>query len=218
MNDIHTSESSVKDYFTDVYNEEASLNNIPWVTGAVGIEILKKVIGKKFPLASNVLDVGCGFGTEAVFLARHGHHVIGVDTDATIIGKAKEYAKLLDTFVDFRVCNFLKTVEQSELFSRFDIVIDQGCFHHILPQDRQAYKNAVVHCLKNGGKYLMRGFSNLMPPSTSGNGPVRLTSDDILNTFLSDFYVDEMYVFDNIPVVGKEDMPQKFWFVSLTKR
>ena len=218
MVDIHTTESSVKKYFADVYNDKASLDNVPWVTGAVGIEILKKIIAKQISLKSNILDVGCGFGTEAVFMARHGHHVVAMDTDASIIKKAKEYAALLDTQVNFHVNNFLKITDQSDFCNAFDIVTDQGCFHHILPQDRKMYKDAVKYCLKPGGKYFMRGFSNLMPPSTSGNGPIRLTSDDILNTFQSDFYVNEMYIFDNIPVVGKENIPQKFWFVSLTRR
>ncbi len=218
MADIHTDKGTVKQYFNEVYHDKATLENVPWVTGAVGIEILKKIINKQIPAGMSILDVGCGFGTEAVFMARHGHRVAAIDADPAIIAKAEKYAALLDTKVDFRVQNFLEIEQLKEFAGAFDIVTDQGCFHHILPQDRQAYKNAVKYCLKSGGRYFMRGFSYLMPPSTSGNGPIRLTSDDILNTFLTDFYVEEMYVFDNIPVAGKEDVPQKFWFTALRKR
>lgn len=218
MPSIHTDKDSVKNYFDNSYKNVSTLQTVPWVTGAVGIEILRKMINKEIPHGSKILEVGCGLGTEAVFMQRHGHQVIALDLDASVIEKAKSYAKLLDSPVDFRKEDFLLVSERPEFQEAFDIVMDQGCFHHMLPQDRATYASTLKACLKPGGKYLMRGFSNLMPPSSSGNGPFRLSSDDILSTFSKDFYLDEMYIFDNVPVVGKENVPQKFWFVGLRKR
>jgi methylase of polypeptide subunit release factors len=40
----------------------------------------------------SVLDVGCGTGEHALYLAHHGHAVWGVDSSPTAIGKAQQKA------------------------------------------------------------------------------------------------------------------------------
>lgn len=41
------------------------------------------------PVPSHVLDAGCGTGRVAVELARRGHHVVGVDSDASMLDVAR---------------------------------------------------------------------------------------------------------------------------------
>jgi len=42
---------------------------------------------------ADVLDVGCGQGRDALFIARRGHHVAGVDIAATGISQLVEDAQ-----------------------------------------------------------------------------------------------------------------------------
>ena len=41
------------------------------------------------PAGARVLDAGCGTGRVAVELARRGHHVLGVDSDTSMLGVAR---------------------------------------------------------------------------------------------------------------------------------
>jgi SAM-dependent methyltransferase len=56
-----------------------------------------------FPTAGNALDLACGQGRGAVWLARRGLDVCGFDVSAVAIGQARELARLAD--VDAR-CRF----------------------------------------------------------------------------------------------------------------
>lgn len=51
--------------------------------------ILWKRYGEVFHLGHHILDVGCGTGTDAVFLARRGVRVTAIDASATMITEAQ---------------------------------------------------------------------------------------------------------------------------------
>ncbi|WP_159800914.1 class I SAM-dependent methyltransferase [Arthrobacter zhaoguopingii] len=54
-------------------------------------------------LPGRALDVGCGEGADALWLARSGWRVTGVDISEVALGRAREQARLEDTAVAARV-------------------------------------------------------------------------------------------------------------------
>ncbi|MGM0867411.1 MAG: class I SAM-dependent methyltransferase [Bacillota bacterium] len=81
---------------------------------------------ENFPKESVGLDVGCGAGQEAVFLAQHGLNMIGVDLSAEALRIAAEQAKEAGVQVDWLHGNVLDLpVEEQSV----DFVNDRGCFH-----------------------------------------------------------------------------------------
>lgn len=204
-------------YFESVYNE-VSVQKTPWVTGAVGIELQKMILDGTFKIGRKVLEIGCGIGTESVYLSKQGMIVTSVEVNKDILKLAKLNAKLYGVDVNFRLGNFLSIDVLAEGLCAFDIVTDQGCFHHIPSKDRENYAKQVNKTLKTGGMYFMRGFSDRMPPSQSGDGPIRLSSDEILKTFLPYFKIEKLYRFPSLPVPGKEKVPQIFWAYLGVKR
>src|SRR5690349_20853600 len=69
---------------------------------------------------STTLDVGCGTGENALFLAENGFSAVGVDLSARAIEAAKAKASERKLNVDFRVANALALDFDS---SSFDNVI-----------------------------------------------------------------------------------------------
>lgn len=206
-------------YFKKVYSKKnISVESAPWVTGAVGIELQKLVLDQKFSSGSSVLEIGCGIGTESVYLAKQGMSVTALDINEDILKLAEMNAIIYGADVDFRQGDFLTIDLKANNLFDYDLVIDQGCFHHTPPQERENYARQLNKSLKSNGLYFMRGFSDGMPPSRTGDGPIRLTSDDILKTFLPYLLTEELYCFRNLPVPRKEDVPQIFWAYLGRKR
>ncbi|MHA2089386.1 MAG: class I SAM-dependent methyltransferase [Candidatus Kariarchaeaceae archaeon] len=112
---------------------------------------LTKEMGRKLKLSkdSRVLDLACGKGNSALFLAQEfGCNVIGVDLSIKNIGYATQRAKKLGLSkqVDFQVAD-VQMLPFSDEF--FDIVIME-CSFCIFP-DKQSVLNETYRVLKTNG-------------------------------------------------------------------
>lgn len=202
---------SVRSYFENVYdNQNFCAESMPWITGAVGIELQKLVIEGRMPLESHVLEIGCGIGTEAVYLAKQGMTVTAIDANIDIIELAKLNARTYRAKVDFKQVDLFSIDATVAKSTKYDFVIDQGCFHHIPPQERSRYAEQVNSALGSGGTYFLRGFSDDMPPSPTGDGPIRLDEKTVLGTFSPYFTTERIYRFKNIPLPQNGAIPQIF--------
>lgn len=97
------------------------------------------------------LDVGCGPGRNAIFLARNGFQVDAVDISATAIAWASERGEGLD--VRFR---------QGDAFATegsYDLIYDSGCFHHLPPHRRISYLALLDRALAPGGHFALTCFT-----------------------------------------------------------
>ena len=125
-----------------------------------------------------VLDVGCGTGENALYLAEKGFTVVGIDLTnrAIIVAKAKAAERKVK--VDFREGNALSLDFKD---GSFDSVIDSGLFHTFPDDDRPSYAREIARVLAPRGKYFMLCFSDKEP--TSWGGPRRVTREEIETTF-----------------------------------
>lgn len=103
---------------------------------------------------ATALDLGCGTGLEAVFLARNGHRVIAVDTSVTALALARERA--VETGVEVR-WSLGSALDLPLDDGSVDLVTDRGCFHIFEPEDRPEYAAEVSRVLRPGGRFLLRG-------------------------------------------------------------
>jgi SAM-dependent methyltransferase len=90
-------------------------------------ELVGYVTGAKLGKHSRVLDVGCGSGQDAVFLASGDLDVHGLDFSAEALRLAERRARA-------RRCGLLALLDAlSSSFEAayFDLVTDHGCFHHL---------------------------------------------------------------------------------------
>lgn len=101
------------------------------------------------------LELGCGPGRNALFLAKQGCAVDAVDLSEEALRWAKERATGQNLKVNFIRRNIFE-LEVEE--GAYDIVYDSGCFHHIPPHRRMSYLQLLHRALKPNGSFAITCF------------------------------------------------------------
>lgn len=101
-----------------------------------------------------VLDVGCGSGQEAVWLALRGFDVVGVDSSREALERARQRAADAGTSVDWRLGSVYQLPVDDASVA---LVLDRGCLHGIDREDREDYAREIDRVLRPGGRFLLRG-------------------------------------------------------------
>ena len=108
------------------------------------------------------VDLGCGNGRNAVFLAKSGFSVEGVDYSRTAIEWAAQSANEANAEVHFHNASVF---DVSIPPASCDLAYDSGCFHHMPPHRRSNYIALVAAALKPGG---WLGMTCFRPEGGSG--------------------------------------------------
>src|SRR5438132_7135178 len=94
---------------------------LPWDTGIPDPQLVELVTAGVIA-PGRALEVGCGTGTNALWLAQHGFEVLGVEVSPRAVDKARARA---GSACRFEVRDFLA----ERPAERYDFVFDRGCFH-----------------------------------------------------------------------------------------
>lgn len=161
-------------YWDRAYRE----GQTPWNAEAPGREVVRIVEeGRVAPC--RVLDVGCGTGTDVVWLSREGFDAAGIDLSAEAIARAKRRAAQAGSHARFRVGNVVEPRSEEE--GAYGLVLDRGCYHSAAFADRGGeYARAVRALLAPAGRFLLQCFS---PREPAGYGPRRIPLAEIESVF-----------------------------------
>ncbi|HEY7431344.1 MAG TPA: class I SAM-dependent methyltransferase [Streptosporangiaceae bacterium] len=99
-------------------------------------------------LPGRVLEVGCGPGRNAVYLAAAGFEVDAVDLSPAAVAWGEERAREAGADVRFR-CGDVFSLDLPA--RRYSLVYDSGCLHHLPPHRRVSYLNLLDRVLLPGG-------------------------------------------------------------------
>ncbi|MFF8380836.1 class I SAM-dependent methyltransferase [Streptomyces sp. NPDC015661] len=108
------------------------------------------------PAGGKVLDLGCGPGRNALYLASAGFDVTAVDLSPTAIAWAEERARDTSAEGVRFVCGDAFT---AVLDGPYDLVYDSGCFHHLPPHRRVSYLALLDRTLAPGGHFALTAFA-----------------------------------------------------------
>ena len=162
--------------------------------------------------AGSVIDVGCGTGENALYLASRGVAVTGVDAAPTAIARAQEKAAARGLPATFLVADALALLD---LGQTFDAALDCGLFHVLSDVQRVEFERGLRSALRPGARYFLLCFSDQQPGFM---GPRRVSQAEIRTTFADGWRVDaiEAARFATWDSVRGPQAPHA-WLASLTR-
>jgi SAM-dependent methyltransferase len=137
-------------------------------------------------ITGEVLDVGCGTGENALYLASLGLTVTGVDAAPTAIAQAEAKAAARAGSARFLVADAL---ELETLGHPFDTVIDCGLFHTFTDDDRERFARSLHRAVRPGGRYVLLCFSD---QQAGDLGPRRVSQSEIRATFAAGWRIESI--------------------------
>ncbi|GFZ29995.1 methyltransferase [Clostridium zeae] len=117
-------------------------------------ENLKRYFASGVIAPKNVLELGCGEGRNAVYMAKLGSEITAVDLSESAIANARIFAENNNCSVNF-ICKSIFELDNKE----YDFIYDSGCFHHLPPHRRISYVELLRNSLKQGSYFGLTCFA-----------------------------------------------------------
>lgn len=162
----------------------------PWDSGIPSGE-LRRVLEAGIVAPGRAVELGCGTGTNAIFLAQRGFDVTAYDVSAVALTAARAKAAAAGVPIDFREADLCRlgdalqagrtAVDKSALSAindpgRFDFFFDRGCYHCARKVDLPGFLRTLKLLTRTGTHGLvLTGNAN----ETTEQGPPRLTEAEI---------------------------------------
>jgi len=167
---------------------------MPWDTGPRKelVELVES--GRIAP--SRAIDLGCGTGSNAIFLAQHGFDVTAVDYAASAIEKARKNAEAAGasvTFIEDDLTNL------RHVGGPFDFLVDYSVLDDLRPKGRDLYVENVLPLTHPGSRYLLYTFE----------WPPRWWEKNLLSSALEPGEVEQRFgeYFEIERIGGEADLP-----------
>jgi methyl halide transferase len=129
------------------WNERYEKGDTPWETGQPSSE-LQCVVAEAPIGPCRALELGCGTGASAVWLAQQGFEVTAVDLSPRAIERARQRSDKVGVSVRFLVADVLNP--PSELAGPFDFFFDRGCYHVVRRENVVAYLEKLRRLTRSG--------------------------------------------------------------------
>jgi cyclopropane fatty-acyl-phospholipid synthase-like methyltransferase len=139
----------------------------PWDSGVPPAELVSVVEGPERLQPAKALDLGCGTGTNCVYLAQHGWDVTGIDFVPRAIDSARRKAEAAHVSPGFRVGDVTRLAELG-VGSDYRLLLDLGCFHSIPDAGRDAYVRGATEVAQPRATMLLFCFVRGAKPSRVG--------------------------------------------------
>jgi cyclopropane fatty-acyl-phospholipid synthase-like methyltransferase len=167
---------------------------LPWDSDKPDVHLAGAIAAHSIK-PGKALEIGCGTGTNSIWLAQHGFEVTGMDISQTAIAKAKEKASAAGVNCHLHVGDFM--VEQVP-GAPFDFVYDRGCLHVF-----QGHEELSRFASRVGAVLASEGMWHSLIGSTDGpprdTGPPRHSATEIVAAVEPHFEILELRstTFDN---------------------
>ncbi|WP_446009252.1 class I SAM-dependent methyltransferase [Candidatus Electrothrix sp.] len=189
------------------YNED----DLPWDSGMPETALINMITS--WPKTPNkALDIGCGTGTNAVWLAEQGVEVTAMDISEKAVALAEKRCSEHGVLCRLIKTDFLTCTPAGQ----YDLLFDRGCFHCTEGEEerRSFVRQAAIH-LKPGGFWLSL-IGNKDQMSQEGKGPPRLSATEICSAVEPAFEI--LSLESVLKTSPKQPQPLRFWHCLMRKR
>jgi SAM-dependent methyltransferase len=153
------------------WNERYVAHETPWDSGFPSKELIRVLDAERIH-PCRAAELGCGTGTNAIYLASRGFDVTGLDCSPVALAEARTKAADVGGKVQFQeadLCRFNLDLEP------FDFIFDRGCYHSVRRMDVAGFLKTLRRLSRPGTRYLMlAGNAN-----EQGPGPPRVHEHEI---------------------------------------
>ena len=192
------------------WNDRYRDDDLPWDTGRPSSE-LQRVFSQNTIRPCRALDLGCGTGTNSVWLAQQGFDVTAIDVAPLAVERAEKLAHAAGVKANFVVADVL---DLPDLSGPFEFFFDRGCYHAVRRNAPDEYALAVAQRLAAGARGLILAGNAREPHDP---GPPVVTEEEIRDELGSAFHILDLreFRFDEAPGV-----PERFlgWSCLVAKR
>jgi methyl halide transferase len=176
------------------WNDRYREGNAPWDTGQPSSELQR--VFKHYALQPcRALELGCGTGTNSVWLAQQGFDVTGIDVAPLAVERAEARARAAGVTAQFIVADLL---QRPDLNGPFAFFFDRGCYHAVRRTAPNQYAPAVAQQLAPGARGLILAGNARKPQHP---GPPVVTEEKIRTELSSAFHILDLqeFHFDQAP-------------------
>ena len=197
------------------WNAHYASGELPWDSGEADRQLVELVTQRRVA-AGRALEIGCGTGTNALWLASQGFQVHALDLAPLALERARKKsaaAKLAQGSVQFEQRDFLKGDELPRGSVQF--VFDRGCFHVFdETADQQKFAARVAKLLAPGGLWLSLIGSTEGPAREFG--PPRRSAREVMAAIEPELEIIEFRAieFDGLP----NELNPKAWHCLSRRR
>lgn len=178
------------------WEERYQTGDTPWDTGSPSSE-LQRVLKEQGIEPCRALELGCGTGTNCVYLAQQGFEVTGIDLSPLAVEKARKRAASAGVTVQFMQGSVLDTLQLTGPFAFF---FDRGCYHAVRRIDPSAYVATLRRATGPGARGLVLAGNAKEPPT----GPPVVTEEEIRGELGSAFEILQLREFRFDPMPGTD--------------
>jgi cyclopropane fatty-acyl-phospholipid synthase-like methyltransferase len=149
------------------------------------------------------LDIGCGTGVCAVYMAQMGLQVTAIEFTSQALDLAKIKANKAFVNINFLLADVLEW-QTSE---KFDLIFDRGCLHSLKRKDSAKYKEQVLRWMVDNCEYILLHFGKKHYFNIRIGEPVRKTSEQIEELLSPELTLKEFF-----PETTKKGPLINYWF------
>jgi SAM-dependent methyltransferase len=179
---------SIRDEMERIYTE-MSPAEIPWNIESPPRQLVDLVESSQVRPCKTI-DLGCGAGNYAVYLASQGFDVTGVDVSSAAIALARDNARRKGVKCEFLVVDILEGL--NHFTDTFEFAHEWSVLHHIYPESREQHVETVHRVLIPGGKYFSVCFSD-KDAAFGGTGKIRRTPIGTVLCFSSEKELRQLF-------------------------
>lgn len=156
---------------------------VPWDTHQTPPEVVDFIATHP---PGKALDLGCGTGTNVIYLAQQGWDVVGVDYVPQAVSTARNKAKAAKVQTTFHHGD-VTHLEKLPLPTGFTYFLDVGCFHTLEEEGHRRYATE-CHRLAAPGAWLMLYAS--FPRIAKSGYKMGVTPEEVAERFAPHFMID----------------------------